>query len=78
MLKYGDRVRIKKDSVLYGIDDTRKDGRRDIKVQVNPKDMDGLVIETDNPSMFGFNILVRWENGNSNAYSGHELEVIDG
>ena len=76
MIRYGDRVRIKKDSVRYGIDDLRKDGRKDIKVQVNPKDMDGLVIETDLPTMFGFNILVRWENGNSNNYSEHELEVV--
>jgi hypothetical protein len=78
MIKYGDKVRIRKDSPFYGADDLRKDGRHDWVVQNNPKDMDGLVIETDLPSMFGFNIKVRWENGRSNNYNAESLEVVDG
>lgn len=77
-IEYGDHVRIRKDSVCYGIDEQRKDGRRDWYTQNNPKDTTGLVIETDYPTMFGFTIAVRWPNGRVNVYAPATLEVVDG
>lgn len=75
MVRYGDRVTLSKDSQFYNLP-PRRDGRTDINE--NPKDMKGIVQEVANHSMFGFNILVRWENETINAYTSNDLEVIDG
>lgn len=59
----GDIVRIAKSSAYY------KDGYYN-----NPKDTNGVVIQTDNPTEL--NYRVRWDSGSRNSYGEEDLKLV--
>lgn len=68
MIKVGDKVRIRTDSVYYSEDDPS-----------NPAGIIGQVIDIDKSTVNKLNIcFVIWGNGHRNAYRARELDkVID-
>ena len=68
--KVGDRVRIAESSEYYGKSKSNKNSK-------NPKDTDGKVTELTNPDCEDYEVMVEWDNGETNIYRDSDLELVE-